>query len=146
LREYNTKERKMKCLPNEGRLTVDQMSIEQTHLILMVKGPEADEFNMEEPMNLGNFFTKAEYWLINVYFFCQDGVFRYYVLYFGISVLGFTSHELFYSFHLLDVVQRFNTLGTVILSVTSNAEQLLMTGLLTLVVIYIFTVLSFFYL
>lgn len=31
--------------PNENRLEVEEMSIEHTHLILMVKGPEAEEFN-----------------------------------------------------------------------------------------------------
>ena len=87
-----------------------------------------------------------EFHLYNLYFFFQDTTFQYYVLYFGISFLGFYAHELYYSFHLLDVIQRFPTLTNVIRSVTSNAEQLLMTCLLTVIIIYIFTTLSFFYL
>ena len=37
-----------KLLPNNARLGVEEMSIEQTHLILMVNGPESIEFNLEE--------------------------------------------------------------------------------------------------
>lgn len=37
-----------KILPNTARLSVDEMSIEQTHLILMVNGPDAVEFNIDK--------------------------------------------------------------------------------------------------
>jgi len=126
------------------------MSIELTHLILMSKGPEADEFTRAEdqklPNRFGNLFTKVECSLINIYFFIQDGLFQYYVLYFGISLLGFFSHEIFYSFHLLDVLMRFPELKNVVNSVTSNGTQLAMTALLALIIIYIYTTVSFFYL
>lgn len=104
------------------------MSIEHTHLILMCKGPEAPEFNMavdesgKTRRNFGNFFTTLEYRAININFFIKDGLFNYYVLYFGISALGLFSHEIFYSFHLLDVTVRFPSLQNVIKSVTSNAD------------------------
>jgi hypothetical protein len=65
------------------------MTIEQTHLILMAKGIEAEEFNMGDRPDFGNRFTRLEVYCYNVYFFLQDGTFQYYVLYFGISVLGF---------------------------------------------------------
>ena len=88
-------------------MTITELSIEATHLILLCKGPEAEEFNIEpEKLNFGNWFTKVEYDMHNLYFFLQDGTFRYYVRYFGISFLGFYTNELYYSFHLLDVVQR----------------------------------------
>ena len=46
------------------------MSIEQTHLILMLKGPEAEEFNMNKGVrDFGNLYTKLECVLFNVYFF-----------------------------------------------------------------------------
>ena len=87
------------------------MSIEQTHAILLCKGPEAQEFNMDKDKgkkkNFGNKFTLAEYHITNIYFFLSDSMFQYYVLYFGISLLGFLADELYYSFHLLDVVIRF---------------------------------------
>ena len=55
---------------NESRLTVREMSLEQTHIILMIKGPEADEFNMDKnKRDFGNFLTKAEYQFFQIYFF-----------------------------------------------------------------------------
>jgi len=106
-RLYNkqNKVKQVKMMDNDERLTVSQMSVEQTHLILMVKGPEAEEFNFKKGQrNYGNYYTKVEANLFNVYFFLQDPTLQYYVLYFGISFLGFYSNELFYSFHLLDVI------------------------------------------
>jgi len=105
-RDYVSENRKrLKVMPNEQRYAINELSIEATHLILMCKGPEAEEFNID-PKNrdFGNWFTKIEYHLHNLYFFLQDSTFRYYVLYFGISFLGFYTNELYYSFHLLDVV------------------------------------------
>ena len=61
---------KYKTLPNNDRLSVEEMSIEQTHLILVVNGPESNEFNIDkEKVNFGNFITRMEFRLINVYFF-----------------------------------------------------------------------------
>lgn len=104
-RQYvNENKKKYKMLPNEDRLFVNELSIEATHQILMCKGPEAEEFNIGGVQNFGNWFTKMEYKLFNIYFFLQDGIFQYYVFYFGISFLGFYTHELYYSFQLLDVI------------------------------------------
>jgi len=36
---------KFKLLPNNDRLDVNEMSIEMTHNILMLKGPDSAEFN-----------------------------------------------------------------------------------------------------
>ena len=39
-------------------------------MILMVKGPDAEEFNMSKSKtNYGNFYTKVEANLFNIYFF-----------------------------------------------------------------------------
>lgn len=136
-----------KVLPNHARLAIEEMSIEQTHLILMVNGPESIEFNLEKgTRNFGNFFTRMEYRIFNLYFFLQDRSFQYYILYFCISILGFLSDELFYSLQLLDVVVRFPSLTDVVKAVTLNTNKLLATGLLAMVIIYIFTTVSFFYL
>jgi len=122
------------------------MSIEETHLILMNKGPEAEEFNMDKSKpDFGNRYTYVEAKLFDVYFFLQDFTFIYYVIYFGISVLGFYSNELFYSFHLLDVIPRFETLQNVCRAVTENYVQLFMTFILMMVVMYIYTTVHFFY-
>lgn len=132
--------------PTDNRMTVSQMSIEQTHLILMSKGPEAEEFNMVKGVrDYGNRMTQLECKMFDLYFFLQDRVFQYYVLYFGVSVLGFYSNELFYSFHLLDVIQRYPTLANVTKAITMNWEQLLMTFVLMLILMYIYTTITFFY-
>lgn len=113
----------------------------------MNKGPEAEEFNMSKDVrDFGNKYTWVECKLFDWYFFLQDFTFIYYVMYFGISVLGITSNELFYSFHLLDVIPRFPTLQAVCRAVTANYEQLYMTFILMLVVFYIYTTVHFFYL
>lgn len=67
--------KKCKMLPNEERLFVNELSIEATHQILMFKGPEAEEFNIGGVQNFGNWITKVEFHLYNIYFFLQDGIF-----------------------------------------------------------------------
>jgi hypothetical protein len=37
-----------KVFENDDRLDVNEMSYEMTHMILMVKGPDANEFNLDE--------------------------------------------------------------------------------------------------
>ena len=53
----NNKRTAAKIPENEERLNVQEMSIEQTHLILMAKGIEAEEFNIGEKPDFGNRFT-----------------------------------------------------------------------------------------
>lgn len=86
------------------------MSFEMTHNILMVKGPDATEFTQDGETKFGNIFTWSEFHLFNLYFFIHDGTFQYYVLYFGFSILGYLSSDIYYSFHLLDVINRIPTL------------------------------------
>jgi hypothetical protein len=45
-REFTKSNKNLTVLPNPDRLSVDEMSIEQTHLILLVNGPDAIEFNI----------------------------------------------------------------------------------------------------
>lgn len=59
--------------------------------------------------------------------------------------MGYLSQDIYYSFHLLDVITRSPTLQNVIRSVTSNAEQLSLTLLMLAIIIYIFTMITFFY-
>jgi hypothetical protein len=57
----NNESGKFKLLPNNDRLDVNEMSIEMTHNILMIKGPGAPEFNQDEKVNFGNWFTWSEF-------------------------------------------------------------------------------------
>lgn len=115
-----------------------------THLILMLKGPDAPEFNLGDQRNFGNYFTWSEFHLLNIYFFMQDSTFQYYVLYFGISLLGKLSTDIYYSFHLLDVINRSPVLQNVMKAVTQNLQQVGMTGMLMMILVYIYTSLTFF--
>lgn len=91
--------KRMKPFENEDRLDITEMSIEMTHTILMTKGPEAGEFQGEEEgsLHFGNAYTKCEYYMFNVLFFIQDGIFIYYVLYFMISLLAYFYLDIFYA-------------------------------------------------
>lgn len=44
----NEKKDGYEVFDNEDRLDVNEMSYEMTHMILMVKGPDANEFNLDE--------------------------------------------------------------------------------------------------
>lgn len=121
------------------------MSFEMTHQILMLKGPLAPEFNFEDTVNFGNIFTWSEYQILTFYFFIQDTTFQYYVFYFGISMLGKYSLSIYYSFHLLDVVNRSAVLQNVMKAITQNIEQVGLTGILMMILVYIYTSLTFFY-
>lgn len=70
--DQNKKEDEMKLISNNDRYTVEEMPIEMTHMILMLKGPEASEFNLGEKPNFGNYFTNLEVKIFNIYFFIQD--------------------------------------------------------------------------
>ena len=70
-------------------------------------------------------------------------MFKYFCVYIILSILGFQVSPIFYSFHLLDVINRFPTLGNVIQSVRLKLDQLLMTGMLGIIIIYIFSVFGF---
>lgn len=70
----------------------------------------------------------------------------YFIIYFAISVVGFSYLTLIYSIHLLDVVQRIPTLQNVIRAITDNTFPLIMMSMLMSIIIYIFTVITFFYL
>lgn len=67
------------------------------------------------------------------------------MLYFAISLLGFASQDIYYSFHLLDVITRFSTLQNVVRSVTDNIEPLSLTMTLLVIIVYVYTTLTFFY-
>lgn len=103
-------QKELKPFDNEDRLEISEMSVEMTHTILMTKGPEAGEFETDEGLVFGNFYTRFEYYLFNILFFIQDGTFIYYCLYFSISMLGFFYLDVFYALHLLDFITRSPTL------------------------------------
>lgn len=73
----------------------------------------------------------------------KDRMFIYYSLALVFSFLGNFVSYTFFAFHLLGIVPRVETLKNVIRSVTHKAGQLLMTGLLGLIMLYIWSMFSF---
>ena len=92
----------------------------------------------------GHFIVWLEYHWMQVSFIIEyDLMFRFFVVYCAISFLGILISDVFYSFHLLSIINRIPTLKNVIRSVTLKSQQLIMTSLLMLIAIYIFSVFGF---
>uniref|UniRef100_A0A8C3EY59 Inositol 1,4,5-trisphosphate receptor n=1 Tax=Corvus moneduloides TaxID=1196302 RepID=A0A8C3EY59_CORMO len=76
----------------------------------------------------------------------MDVEFLYHVGYIVTSVLGLFVHELFYSILLFDLIYREETLFNVIKSVTRNGRSILLTALLALILVYLFSIVGFLFL
>uniref|UniRef100_A0A8C4VS27 Inositol 1,4,5-trisphosphate receptor n=1 Tax=Gopherus evgoodei TaxID=1825980 RepID=A0A8C4VS27_9SAUR len=76
----------------------------------------------------------------------MDMEFLYHVAYIVTSILGLFVHELFYSILLFDLIYREETLFNVIKSVTRNGRSILLTALLALILVYLFSIVGFLFL
>lgn len=86
--------------------------------------------------NCGTFNKSWNYILV-------DFEFVYHMGYLVVSLLGLFIHEFFYSLLLLDIVYREETLLNVIRSVTKNGRSILLTAVLAVVLIYLFSIIAF---
>ncbi|XP_067095628.1 inositol 1,4,5-trisphosphate receptor type 3 isoform X3 [Osmerus mordax] len=73
----------------------------------------------------------------------MDVEFLYHLAYVLTSTLGLCVHELFYSILLFDLIYREETLFNVIKSVTRNGRSILLTALLALILVYLFSIVGF---
>ncbi|XP_023671026.2 inositol 1,4,5-trisphosphate-gated calcium channel ITPR2 isoform X2 [Paramormyrops kingsleyae] len=76
----------------------------------------------------------------------MDMAFLYHVGYIIVCTLGLFAHEFFYSFLLFDLVYREETLLNVIKSVTRNGRSIILTAVLALILVYLFSIVGFLYL
>ncbi|KAJ8374080.1 hypothetical protein SKAU_G00046600 [Synaphobranchus kaupii] len=76
----------------------------------------------------------------------MDMAFLYHVTYVIVCVLGLFLHEFFYSFLLFDLVYREETLLNVIKSVTRNGRSIILTAVLALILVYLFSIVGFLFL
>ncbi|XP_069484568.1 inositol 1,4,5-trisphosphate-gated calcium channel ITPR2 isoform X4 [Ambystoma mexicanum] len=76
----------------------------------------------------------------------MDVAFLYHVVYVIICSLGLFVHEFFYSFLLFDLVYREETLLNVIKSVTRNGRSIILTAVLALILVYLFSIVGFLFL
>jgi hypothetical protein len=71
------------------------------------------------------------------------GQYWYYVAYVGFSAAGLAFHGYFYCFHLLHVAKDNDMLGRVLQAVTKNGQSLLWVALLTVIIIYIYSLIAY---
>ncbi|XP_068133693.1 inositol 1,4,5-trisphosphate-gated calcium channel ITPR2 isoform X1 [Hyperolius riggenbachi] len=76
----------------------------------------------------------------------MDMAFLYHVVYVIVCMLGLFVHEFFYSFLLFDLVYREETLLNVIKSVTRNGRSIILTAVLALILVYLFSIVGFLFL
>ncbi|XP_041113341.1 inositol 1,4,5-trisphosphate receptor type 2-like isoform X1 [Polyodon spathula] len=76
----------------------------------------------------------------------MDMAFLYHVTYVIVCMLGLFVHEFFYSFLLFDLVYREETLLNVIKSVTRNGRSIILTAVLALILVYLFSIIGFLFL
>merc|ERR1719446_747415 len=112
-----------------------------TAMYLLRMGPEDDHSGIAE--GTANTPAKITHFLLSSFFFLTDTVVFLHVTYFALAVCGCLVSPFFMCSHLLDLVYRSETLKNVLRAVTYNGQQLLMTALLALIVIYIYSIFGF---
>jgi len=78
-------------------------------------------------------------------FVLSEGKVTFMAFYLIVSVLGVALSEITYCFHLLDIANRFEVLRNVMKAVTHNVKQLLSTAFLGVIIIYMYTIVGFFF-
>ena len=129
----------------EERLEPHEMSIEQTLFLLHTKGPTCSAFIRDEKHSFGNFWTWWVHKWLNFFFLLEDKFFIFLVFYISISAVGCFIDPIWYAFAFIDFCIRFQTLKNVFKSITLNGDQLILAGVLIVIVIYIYSVIGFFF-
>jgi len=86
---------------------------------------------------------RCQYWLRTLGFLATDGKLGFLIVAFGAAVLGLVYSPLFYSVHLLDIVNKSSDLQSVFKAVTLNGRSILMTAVFGFIVIYIYAIVGF---
>lgn len=87
-----------------------------------MEGPNSPIF-FDVALNKHEFAFKAlrfEYYWISLSFLISSGEFLFCLIYWVLSIQGLIQSPVFYSLHLLDIVNRFSALNNVIKSITMN--------------------------
>jgi hypothetical protein len=108
----------------------------QSYRILMTRGPDAEEFHRDGTRNLIHASTKMIYLYETFKILYSNGKFKYYCFYIIICGLSLR-YSIAFSILLLDIIFRFPTLGNVLAAVTKNSNQILMTCMLGVILIFI---------
>lgn len=133
-------------LEEDDAFEMENIDNQFAQYLLYTKGPDSKFFRKDGKRNFGTNFLKFHYYIKSMVMLLSAPGLLYSVFYIVVSLFGLLLSPLFYCYHLLDIVSRFETLKNVIRSVTRNANQLLLTLFLGLVILYMFTILMFFFL
>ena len=88
---------------------------------------------------LRNLFVKLKNLLLTLYFTLSNVDVLYHLCYMVFSILGLT-YPLFFSLHLLDILYRYPSLQNVIKSIVLPRKSLLLTFILILILVYLFSI------
>lgn len=91
-----------------------------------------------------NFQENLLYYLYVIRHMLFRSYFIYLILCFTVTLVALTYSRIFYCFLLLDIIDRSQILRNVIRSITQNSTQLIMTGILAVTVIYIYSMIAFY--
>lgn len=81
----------------------------------------------------------------SLFFLVRNPRVLYHLVQIVVAILGSYVNKLFFAFHLLDVVNRYQELNNVLRSIVRPAKVLSLTVLLYLVVVYVFAIIGFFF-
>jgi len=130
--------------PSEDEPDPEEGSLQQ----LLTRGPDSGDGSIMS--GEAGFLALVAYYLISLKYLLSDPVVLYHLCCFFIAAGGFIIAaaltpigQFFWAFHLGDLVYRSETLKNVLKAVTFNGQQLLMTALLALIVLYFYAVLGF---
>lgn len=129
-------------------LVPNDLPIGTLRTILQIEGPYSPVFYdvQTEKRYFGGFSMDFEYYWISLTFLISNNTFLFNVMYFVFSIQGLLQSPVFYSFHLVDVINRFSALQNVIKAVTLNLGQILMTAMLGMIIIYNYSIFAFLFL
>eukprot|EP00800_Vazella_pourtalesii_P015780 TRINITY_DN4342_c0_g1_i5.p1 TRINITY_DN4342_c0_g1~~TRINITY_DN4342_c0_g1_i5.p1 ORF type:complete len:1829 (-),score=335.50 TRINITY_DN4342_c0_g1_i5:43-5529(-) len=123
-------------------LTIGYFSMKTVLLILgLLQIIDVTVFFLSYLGNHGGLYTDSNFW--KTLQERADKEFYYHCIYLVICILGFIIHPFFCCLLLFDIVHRETTLQNVIRSVTKNWFSIMLTFILALILIYIFSILGY---
>lgn len=129
-------------------LKVQDLCIEDRRMVLQIEGPYSTLFYNEltGERNFGGITMLFEYYWISLTFLISNNNTLFNIMYFVFSIQGLIQSPVFYSFHLVDIVNRSPMLQNVIKSITLNIDQILLTAMLGAILMYNFAIFAFLFL
>lgn len=125
---------RMQGKPPEDEPEPEDGSVEK----LLLHGPEEAGIDSGE----ASLSTRIVYYYISLGYIVGDVVVKVHMLFFFLSIAANVVTPFFHACHLLDLVYKSETLGNVLKAVTHNAQQLIMTFVLALIIVYFYSILA----